>query len=289
MRDRGLLLLLTPYLAGLVALVLLPAVVTFGLAFFDWDLLTRAEFVGAGNFRELAGDEVFHTSLRNSLSFAGWAVPLRVLGALGLALLLHRRFRAVGPYRTAAWIPTVVPDIAWGLAWLWILNPLYGPANLILEAVGLGPRQWLSDPGAARMSVVIMSLFTIGEGFLVALATRQEIPVEVEEVAEVEGAGPWHVLRRVTLPLMAPTLLLLLFRDTVFSLQASFVPALVVHGGGPPPFATTYLPLFVYREGFEFFRYGYAAAATLTMFGVTAVIVGIQWAIVRRWRRSFVL
>lgn len=289
MRDRGLVLLLAPYLAGLAVLVFLPAVLTFGMAFYEWDLLGQGEFVGVGNFRELGSDAVFATSLRNSLSFAAWAVPLRVLGALGLALLLHRRFRGVGGYRTAAWIPTVIPDIAWGLVWLWILNPLYGPANLLLESVGLGPRQWLSDPASARLSVVLMSLFTIGEGFLVALATRQEIPVEVEELAAVEGASSWHAFRRVVLPLMAPTLLLLLFRDTVFSLQASFVPALIVHEGGPPPFATTYLPLFVYRNAFEFLRYGYAAAATMVMFGVTTVIVGIQWLIVRRWRRSFVL
>jgi multiple sugar transport system permease protein len=216
-------------------------------------------------------------------------VPLRVLGALGLALLLHRRFRGVGAYRTAAWIPTVVPDIAWGLVWLWILNPLFGPLNLLLDAVGLGTRSWLSDPAAARTAVVLMSAFTIGEGFLVAMATRQEIPAEIEEVAAVEGASAWYAFRRITLPLMAPTLLLLVFRDTVFSLQASFVPALVVTGGGPPPHATTYLPLFVYENAFVYFRYGYAAAATLVMFAVTGVIVAAQWAIVRRWRRSFVL
>lgn len=289
MTDRGLLALLAPYLLGLTLLVFAPAIATFALAFFDWDLISSPAAAGLGNFRELARDPVFGISIANSLGFAAWAVPLRVLGALGLALLLHRRFRGVGAYRTAAWIPTVVPDIAWGLVWLWILNPLFGPLNLLLEAVGLGTRSWLSDPAAARTAVVLMSVFTIGEGFLVALATRQEIPVEVEEVAAVEGASAWHVLRRITLPLMAPTLLLLLFRDTVFSLQASFVPALIVTGGGPPPHATTYLPLFVYENAFEFLRYGYAAAATLVMFGVTAAIVAVQWGIVRRWRRSFVL
>jgi multiple sugar transport system permease protein len=88
---------------------------------------------------------------------------------------------------------------------------------------------------------------------------------------------------------MAPTLLLLLFRDTVYSFQASFVPALIVTEGGPPPFATTYLPLFVYRNAFEYLRYGYAAAATLVMFVVTAAIVYAQYRMVRRWRRAFVV
>ena len=286
---RRLLLLLAPYLVGLAVLILVPGIVTFAMSLFHWDLITPPEFAGLGNFRELAGDSLFRISVRNSLTFAAWAVPLRLLGALGLALLLHRRFRGVGAYRTAAWIPTVIPDIAYGLVWLWILNPLYGPLNLLLEGVGLGARNWLSDPASAQAAVILMSVFTIGEGFLVALATRQELPEELYEVAAVEGASPLRVFARVTLPLMTPTLLLLLFRDTVFSLQASFVPALIVTGGGPPPYATTYLPLFVYRNGFEFLRYGYAAAATLVMFAVTAAIVAVQWFLVKRYRRAFVL
>jgi len=286
---RRLFLLLSPYLVGLSVLILVPGVVTFAMSLFDWDLITPPEFTGLANFRELAGDGLFRISLRNSLSFAAWAVPLRLLGALGLALLLHRRFRGVGAYRTAAWIPTVIPDVAYGLVWLWILNPLYGPLNLLLEAVGIGAKNWLSDPTSAQAAVVLMSVFTIGEGFLVALATRQELPEELYEVAAVEGASALRIFRKVTLPLMAPTLLLLLFRDTVFSMQASFVPALIVTGGGPPPNATTYLPLFAYENAFEFLRYGYAAAATLVMFAVTAAIVGVQWLLVRRYRRAFVL
>jgi multiple sugar transport system permease protein len=97
------------------------------------------------------------------------------------------------------------------------------------------------------------------------------------------------VFGRVTLPLMAPTLLLLLFRDTIFSFQANFVPALIVTEGGPPPYATTYLPLFVYQNAFEYLRYGYAAAATLSMFLITAAIVYVQYRIVRRWRHAFVV
>jgi multiple sugar transport system permease protein len=91
----------------------------------------------------------------------------------------------------------------------------------------------------------------------------------------------------VTLPLIAPALALLLLRDTIFTFQLNFVPALILTNGGPPPYATTYLPLFVYREGFEYLRYGYAAAATLVMFGITAAIVWVQWLVLRRWRSSF--
>jgi multiple sugar transport system permease protein len=134
-----------------------------------------------------------------------------------------------------------------------------------------------------------MSLFTIGEGFLVAMATRQEIPGQLYELSAIEGAGSWHVFRKVTLPLMAPTLVLLLLRDTIFSLQVTFVPTLVMTEGGPAPYATTYLPLFIYRNAFEFLRYGYAAAATVIMFLVTFVIVEIQSRVIRRWRHAFIV
>jgi multiple sugar transport system permease protein len=113
------------------------------------------------------------------------------------------------------------------------------------------------------------------------------LPRELYELAAVEGAPPEVVFWRITLPLMAPVLLLLFLRDTIFSLQMSFVPALVVTEGGPPPYSTTYLPLFVYRNAFEYLRYGYAAAATLVMFGLTLLVVLVQWRVLRRWRRGF--
>jgi multiple sugar transport system permease protein len=284
--QRGLLLLVAPYVAGIVLLIALPALITFGLALFEYDLIRAPVFSGLENFRELLHDDVFRISLRNSLAFAAIAVPLRLAGALALALLLHRRFRGAAAYRTAGYLPTVVPDVAFALLWLWIFNPLYGPLNLLLVSLGGPAPQWLTDPGAAQWAIVIMSLFQIGEGFLILLATRQSLPPELYELASVEAAGPLYVFRRVTLPLMAPTLLLLVFRDTIFSFQFNFVPALLVTGGGPPPYSTTYLPLFVYQTGFEYLRYGYAAAATVAMFIVTALIVFVQWRIIVRWRHA---
>ncbi len=281
--------MLAPYLLGLAALILVPGVITFAFALSDWDLITSPRWIGLDNFNELIDDEIFRKSLRNSLVYIAFAVPLRIAGALFLALLLHRRFRGVGTYRTSAYLPTIIPDMAYALLFLWLFNPLYGPVNVFLSWVGLNPQLWLTDPNAAQAAVIIMSLFIIGEGFIVLLATRMSIPPELYELSEVENAKPLYVFWRLTLPVMAPTLLLLTFRDTIFSLQANFVPALIVTEGGPPPYSTTYLPLFVYREAFEYFRYGYAAAATVTMFAVTLFIVLIQWLIIRRWRHAFVV
>lgn len=288
-RERAYAVLLAPYLFGLVVLVAVPTIWTVVLAFNEYDLVRPAEWVGLENFRELFHDPIFARSIRNSLLYVAYSVPLRVIGAVALALLLHHRFRGAGTARTAVCLPSLIPDLAYSLVWLWILNPLYGPLNILLDALGGPTPRWLTQPGAAQAAVVIMGVFQIGEGFLVALATRQQIPLALYEVAMLEGAGPMTAFRRITLPLMAPTLLLLLFRDTIVSLQSSFVPALIVTEGGPPPYATTFLPVFIYRNGFEYLRFGYASAATLLMVAVTAVIVFIQYRIVTRWRHALVV
>jgi multiple sugar transport system permease protein len=293
LRDRRqLALMLAPYALGLVALVAVPALATFGLALTEYDLIRSPRFIGLDNVRELLHDEVFRTALLNSAVFAAIAVPLRVGAALVLALLLHERFRGAGSGRAAAVLPTVVPDIAYGLLWLWLLNPLFGPITLFLAWLGppgktiwgLPLPQFLTHPNDARAAIILLSLFTIGEGFVLLLVARQSLPGELYELAAVEDATAWSVFRRVTLPLLAPILVLLLLRDAILSFQLNFVPALIVTEGGPPPYSTTYLPLFVYRTGFEYLRYGYASAATGLMFLLTAVAVWLQWLVLRRAR-----
>jgi len=290
--QRALGLMLAPYVLGIVGLVLIPFLVTIVMAFADYDLVRAPSWVGLDNFVELADDPIFRAALGNSLLFAAIAVPLRLVISLGLALLLHRRAAAVGTARTAAMLPYAVPEIAYGLLWLWLLNPLYGPVNQLLRiggengatVFGRTPPQWLTDPVDARAAIILMSLFTIGETFVILLATRRALPGEVYELAAIEDATGWDVVRRVTLPLMAPVLVLLLLRDAILSLQISFVPALVVTDGGPPPYSTTYLSLFVYRNAFEYLRYGYAAAATAVMLLLTLAAVALQWRLVRRLR-----
>jgi multiple sugar transport system permease protein len=294
-RRGQLALMLAPYLVGLIALVLVPAAATLAMAFAEYDLINPPRWVGLGNFVELAGTDAFRIALVNSLVFAAVAVPLRLLIALGLALLLHRRAPAVGTARTSAALPTAVPEIAYGLLWLWLFNPVQGPLNQLLRiggengltALGRTPPQWLTDSTDARAAIILMSLFTIGETFLILLAARLALPAEVYELAAIEDATGWDMFRRITLPLMAPVLVLLLLRDTILSFQVSFVPALVVTDGGPPPYATTYLSLFVYRNAFEYLRYGYAAAATIIMLLLTVAAVLMQWRLVRRYRRLY--
>jgi multiple sugar transport system permease protein len=280
---RVLWLMAAPFVAGVFGLVILPAIGSLSMALAEWDLVRPPRFVGLANFRELFDDPVFRISLRNSLWYAVTAVPLRLVGALGLALLLHRRGRLRAAGRVTVLVPTVIPDAAYALLWLWILNPLHGPLNLALGAAGLPTPAWFSQPTPTRWAIVLMSLFQLGEGFLIALVARRQVSEELYEIAAINGAGPWGRFLRVTIPMMAPALLLIVARDTILSLQATFAPALIVTEGGPPPFATTYLPLFGYRNAFEYLRYGYASATTVVMLALTASILWIQYRIFVRW------
>ncbi len=281
--------MLLPYLVGLVGLVLIPFGVTMAMALTDFDLINPPEWVGWANFRELWQDDAFRIALMNSLVFAGIAVPLRLGIALMLALLLHRRRFMAGPARTAAALPTAVPEIAYGLLWLWLFNPFFGPVNQVLGPLfgklGVAAPRWLTMPTDARAAIIVMSLFTIGEMFVILVAARQALPRDAYELAEIEDATGWDIFRRITMPLLAPVLGLLLIRDTIMSLQLSFVPALVVTRGGPPPHSTTYLSLFVYRNAFEYLRYGYAAAATAVMLALTLIAVVVQARLLRRAKR----
>jgi multiple sugar transport system permease protein len=275
-------LMLVPYVAGALLLFVIPAQISFVLALTDADLLTAPRFIGFDNFGALAEDPFFGGVLWRSALFVAVAVPLRLALATGFALLLHARFTGAGAGRTAAFLPTVIPDTAYALIWLFLLNPVYGPVNGLLGLVGISPVSWFSDGTAAFAAIVIMLSFTIGEAFIVALAARQELPGELYALARLEGASAWYVLRTVTLPLMAPVLLLLAIRDTAVTLQASFTVTYLLTDGGPDR-ATLFLPIYSFDKGFEQLQYGYASAMMLLGFATCLALAGMQYLVVRRW------
>lgn len=262
--HRGLGLLLTPYLLGTAVLIAIPALLAFALAFARYDALTPPVWIGFDNFRSISRDPLFRIALRNSALFVVLAVPLRVLGALALALLLNRARRGTGLYRAAVYLPTIIPEVPYALAWLWLVNPIYGPINLLLGALGLPRPAWLVDPDTALLVIVVMSAFQLGEGFVVLLAGLQDIPGELYDAAAIDGGGWWRVFWLITLPLLAPWLLLNTLRDTMLSAQGTFVPAYVMTGGDPY-YATLFLPLHIYNVAFGSFRFGQATAMMLLL------------------------
>lgn len=274
-------LLVAPFLVGVVLLVALPAAATFLLSFTEYDGIGDPRFAGVDNFEAMAGDAFLRDALQATLIFVVLAVPLRLAAATGLALLLHRRMRGAGAARTAVFLPTMIPDGAYALVWAFLLNPVYGPVNALLGAAGLPEPDWTGTAAGAMALYVVMSLFTIGEGFVVALGARQELPGELYDAAAVEGASPWHVTRRVTLPLMSPTLLLLACRDLTLAVSATFAAVYLITDGGPDR-STLFLPVLVFDLAFEQLRYGYGAAISLVLFAVTAAAVLAAHRVLRR-------
>lgn len=288
MRDRLQLgFMLAPYLVGVAILVVIPAVAGFGLAFAHYDAIRPPRFAGLANFVDLIDDGVFRIAIGNSLLYIALAVPLRLVGALLTALLLLRPFRGIGIYRAIVYLPSVIPDMAWALIWLWIFNPIYGPLNQTLALIGIDGPAWMIDHTTARLAIILMMSWQIGEGFVVCLASLQNVSRDLLDQAAVDGSSNWRAFWSVTLPMIAPGLLILLFRDTIFSFQANFVPALIVGRGGGPDYATTYLPMYIYTTAFTYLRFGYAAAMTCAMYVITGTVLYLQYRAAMRWRLGF--
>lgn len=275
-------LLLLPFLTGVLTLVFIPAGLSFGLAFTAYDGLSPPVWRGFQNYRQLIGDDLFWRAVVNSLTFLALTVPLRTLITLGLALLLHRSRPGVRLYRAAVYLPTVVPGVAYALIWLWILNPVYGPLNLILGVFGLPTAAWLVDPRTALPALAFAALFQIGEGFVVLIAGLQHIPEEYYDAAAIDGAGRIATFRYVILPLIMPWLLLIIIRDVIASAQNTFTPALIMTGGGPY-YATLFLPLLMYQTAFDRFRFGEGAAMTAALFAGVGLLIALIWRICGGW------
>ena len=273
---------LTPYLLGALILIVLPAGISFVIAFTRYNGVAAPIFTGWQNFQLLQREPLFKISLNNSLLFIAEAVPLRLLGALALAMLYHRPRRAVGFYRAATYLPTIIPDAAYALTWTWILNPLYGPLNASLQALGLPAIPWLADPAWALPAIILMSLFQIGEGFVILLVGLRHIPRETYEAAHIDGANRWQVFTEITLPLLSPWLVLLTVRDVVLSFQNTFTPAYLMTRGGPF-FSTYFLPFLTYETAFDNLRFGQAAAIMLLIFLYTIALVLIVYFLFDGW------
>jgi multiple sugar transport system permease protein len=270
-------LLLAPFLVGTLLLIVLPALLTIVLAFTDYNAFAAPQWTGLQNFVTLFRREIFWIALRNSLVYVALAAPLQLLGALLLAMLLYHQRYGVRQYRIAAFLPTVIPEVAYALIWLWLFNPLYGPLNKVLGWFGLPGVAWLVDSDTALLSLVFMSAFRMGEGMLVLIAALQGIPPTYFQVAALDGGSRWQSWRYITLPLLTPWLLLLLLRDILLSAQSSFAPVYMMTGGGPD-YATLLLPYLVYEEAFTHFRLGHAASMMVLMF---VGIGGLLWLVYR--------
>jgi multiple sugar transport system permease protein len=267
-----LLLLSLPFVLGTLVLVLIPALFTAGLAFTDFNAIDPPTWVGLENFTRLTESPLVRLSFYNTAVFIIIAVPLRLLWAFVLALLLQAKRPGYGLFRTLVYLPTVIPEAAYALIWIWLFNPIYGPTNILLKTLGTEPIAWLAFPDTARLAITIMLIFQMGEGFFILLSGLRTIPGSLYEAARVDGAGVWHSFRNITLPIVLPWIMLLTFRDLLVAIQSTFAPSFIMTYGGPY-YATMFLPLLIYELSFDFFDLGLAAAIMLLFYLFMGLVI----------------
>ncbi|MFK0132093.1 carbohydrate ABC transporter permease [Streptomyces rubiginosohelvolus] len=254
----------SPAVIVILGLSVVPVLWSLLLSFRASDLVTPSRWVGLDNYRALAQDPNFHDAAVNTLLYALLYVPLSIVAGLALALVLNRRIRFVGVYRTLFFVPFVVSATAQGVLFSFVLDPEFGVANSVLHQLGVSPQGFLTDPGQALYVLVAITLWS-GTGLctVVYLAALQDVPPELVEAARLDGARPRHILRHVTLPALAPMSVFLLLWQAIQALQVFDFVYVTTKGG--PLGSTTVIVYFIWEQAFKNFTAGYGAAAAYVL------------------------
>lgn len=274
-------LFISPWLIGFVLFTAGPMIASFTLVFVDWDLLSDPTWAGLANVQRLTTDRLVGLSLYNTAYYTLFSVPLRLALALAIAILLNASVRGLAFWRTAFYLPAVVPAIANVILWMWMFSPTMGLFNMLLTWVGLPRLNWVWDPVLSKPSLILMSTWTIGNVVVIFLAGLQSVPRSLYEAAQIDGGGGWAQFRYVTLPLISPVVLFNLVMGVIFSFQV-FANAFLMTQGGPAN-TTLFTVLYLYQVAFEQFKVGYASAIAWVLFAVILVFTLVQWKLADRW------
>lgn len=278
-------LFLTPWLLGFLGLFLGPGIYSLYLSLTKYDVLSPPTFIGLDNFIKMFTDDpLFWPSIGRTIYYAGVGVPLGVMGSMFLAILLNNKIRGLATYRTLFFMPTLVPIVASVVLWKWLLNDDFGVVNQALRSLGMAdPPGWFGDRRWAIPSLIMMGLWQGigGTRMIIFLAGLQGIPEELYDAAAIDGAGSWEKLWNVTLPMLTPTIFFNLILGIIGGLQ-TFTAAFVATEGGPG-FATWFFSLHLYKQAFDYWNMGYAAALAW-FFAVVIVSLTIwQMRLSTRW------
>ncbi len=255
-----------PLLLGLLIFTLFPVLDSLYISFTKYNIFTPPEFIGLQNYRNLVNDSLFWQSLRITTIYSVISVPLQLVAGFAVALLMNQKVRGITIFRTIYYLPSVVSGVAVSLLWVWIFNPDYGLANVMLRAAYLPTQKWLTDPRTALGSFIFMSLWGIGGGMIIYLAGLQGVPQHLYESASMDGANIYQKFRHVTLPMMTPVIFYNLVMGIIGSFQV-FTQAFVMTSGGPAN-ATLFYVLYLFRQAFNYFRMGYASAMAWVLFAI---------------------
>jgi multiple sugar transport system permease protein len=276
---------MSPWLIGFFAFIAYPMVATLYYSFTKYNLLTDPVWVGTFNYRFMLHDHLFWLAIRNTLWLVVFIVPLQVLFAITAAAVLTRPRRGVGVYRTIYFLPSMVPVVAAALGFTFLLNPS-GPINHILGLLHLPQPLWFEDPQWSKPGLLLLGLWGIGEIMIIFLAALLDVPVQLYEAADLEGAGPWQRFRSVTLPMISPVIFFSLVIGVIDAFQY-FTEAYIPAGGrdhlGEPQGSTMVYGVRLFQEGFDNLHLGYAAAMAWVLFIIIMICTAVLIRTSDRW------
>lgn len=272
-----------PWLLGLVMFYAYPLLSSIYYSFTDYSIVSTHHWIGAYNYETLLRDAVFWTSVRNTLLFAAMQVPLSVVTGITLALLLNLPIKFQGLFRTMFFIPSLVPVIATSILWQWLLNPQFGLVNSLLAKVGITGPAWLGDPVWAKPSLVLMSLWVLGNALLIYLAGLQDISREYYDAAEVDGANWLQKALRITLPLLTPVIFFNMVVGLISALQEFTLPYALTYGTGNPAESLLFYSMYLYNNAFLYMKMGYASAMAWILFILIVLITWIVFRTSNKW------
>ncbi|MDX2170198.1 MAG: sugar ABC transporter permease [Deltaproteobacteria bacterium] len=276
-RSRAGVLFAAPALLLIAVFFFLPVIASALLSLTDVDIyaiadLARLCVVGAANYGALFADPLFWTALRNTALFVVIAAPLSVAVSLAAALLVTAgAVRLAAVFRTLFFLPVVTSLVAVAVVWRYLYHPRFGLLNYLLSLLGIAPRDWLGDPHWALAAIIVMSVWkNFGFNMVIFMAGLQSIPLQLYEAASIDGAGAWTQFRRITLPMLRPTLLFVVAMTLIGNFQLFAEPYVMTRGG--PSNATLSVVLYMYEQGFRWWNLGYAAAIAFALFGIIVAL-----------------
>jgi multiple sugar transport system permease protein len=265
----------SPFIIGFAVFIAFPMLWSIVLIFQKYNLLAPPSWVGLRNIEDLLADPKVGLSLWNTAFFALISVPLQLTLAFFCAILLNQNLSGRNFYRTALYLPVVVPVVVSAFIWQRAYHPEFGIVNEVLSWVGIPPQAWLFEPVLAKPALIFMRIWVMGTQMVIFLAGLQNVPASLLEAAELDGAGVWAKFRNVTVPIMTPVIFFNLVVGIIGNFQV-FAPALIMTKGGPED-ATLFMVLYIYRNAFEYSKIGYAAALAWVLFVIIIALTFVQF------------
>ncbi len=274
-------LFVLPYLIHLLVFILFPVAFSFVLIFHKWNIISPMQWVGLTNFEKLFQDKLFFHSLINTITFLLVHIPLQITVALFLAEFLNQKIKFRSFFRAAYFLPVVVSGVVITMLWDSLYAQDTGILNKLLTSTGFGRIPWLTNPEMAMVSIAIMATWkNVGLYIVLFLVGLQTVPKYLYEAAEMEGASHWQCFWHITLPMINPTMFMVVILSTIggFSL---FIEPYIMTGGGPLD-STLSAILYIYQQGFYFYHMGYAATLGFVFAAIVLLVLLIQRRFVER-------